>query len=229
METMNTSKNTKSILYLVLAVLIIFGIVYTATHYKNKDAANLSLSEINKLNEKQRIEALEAQVKDLQNQAQSLASDAADETKYGLYIKLAEAQLELGKNQEAVDTLNKIPADKQTNSRTAIAFIRAYKGVGDNAKAKEMAAKNLLLYDEVPEIWVAYLDLNQDLPVDQLKALYAKAIPATKSNVDVMISYAHFSEKIGDKANAIAAWETARNVDPNNAAQYESEMARLKQ
>lgn len=228
---MNISKNIKSIWYVLLAILLALAIFYGVTEYKksHRNAASYSLSEIKQMTEEDKLKFLEAQIKELQKQSKGFSNNVGSEVKYSVYIKLAEAQLELGKNQEALDSLNAIPEDKRGNSRVQVGFVRAYKGVGDVAKAKEVSAANLLQYGEDPAVWVAHLEANSDLPNEELNALYRQAIPATKSNLDVMISYAKFSEKIGDKATAVAAWETAINGDPANEGKYREEIARLRQ
>lgn len=227
---MNISNTTKTIAYAVLAILLGLGVFYGLTKYqeKNKPPERLTLREITQLAEHDRIQALEERISELLGQVKDLAENAESGTKYTVYIQLVEAQLELGKFPEALDNLNQIPEDKRNSSRYAAANVRALKGVGDLVKAKELSAVNLALYGEDPGVWTAHLEVNSDLPNEELNALYRQAIPATKSNVGVMISYARFSEKIGDKATAIAAWETARNVDPGNAAKYEQEIARLR-
>lgn len=227
---MNIPNNIKTIAYAVLAILVGLVVFYGLTKYQenNKPPERLTLRDITQLSEQDRIKALEERTSELLGQVKDLAVNAESGAKYTVYIQLVEAQLELGKYAEAMDTLNKIPEDKRASSRYAAANVRAHKGVGDLAKAKELSAANIVLYEEDSLVWLAHLEVNNDLPNDQLKALYLKAIPATKSNVDVMISYAKFSEKIGDKATAIAAWETARNVDPDNAGKYESEITRLR-
>lgn len=227
---MDQSKNSKTITYAVIAILLALGVFYALSKYSenNKPSERLTLKQITQLSEAERIKALEERTKELMEQIKGLAENTTIEIKYSAYIQLAETQLELGKYEETLDTLNKIPEEKKGNNRVAATYVRAYKGMGDIAKAKELSTTNLTLYDEDVNIWLAHLEVNSDLPNDQLKALYLQAVVKTKSNLEIMISYAKFSEKIGDKATAIAAWETARNVDPGNASKYENEIARLR-
>ncbi len=238
MEEFNTNQpshknnGSKKLIYTILAILIILGLGYAFVQYRHnlaKKAADISINDIAKLSEQERIKALEAQINALQGEVKNFAQDASAGTKYATLIRLAEAQIELSKFVPAVESLNSIPDDKKGNSRVELAYGLAYKGLNDKAQAMDHLKKTLDQDETQSKAWVAYLELNSDLPNDQLNKMYREAIAKTKSNVDVMISYAHFSEKIGDKATAIAAWETARNVDPDNASKYEAEMARLKQ
>lgn len=227
---MNTLKNTKTILYIILAVVILLALGYGVNQYfSNKKSTKLSLQDIMALDEEERKVALENQIKDLKNQAESLGENAEANAKFAILIRLAEAQIAIGKYDDAISTLNSIPEEKKTTTRTPIAYARAYKGKGDIALAKENIQKALNLDSELPEAVILNLELNQDLPKEQLETLYRNAIAITKSNVEVMISYAKFCERIGDKATAIAAWETAINVDPEKEEEYRAEIARLKQ
>ena len=229
---MNTINNTKKTLYIVLGVIIVIALGFGINSYiKNREPKpDLSLQEILNLSEKERIAALEAQVGDLKRESQRLAENAEAGTKFSVYIRLAEAQIAIGKYDEAIETLNAIPEEKKNTSRTPIAYARAYKGKNDFGKAKENIDKALVIDNELPEALLLNLEISAaTLPNDQLDALYRDAITKTKSNLDIIISYARFSEKIGNKPQAIAAWETARNLNPEKSADYEAEMARLKQ
>lgn len=224
------NNTTKTTIYAVLGILIIVAAFYSLNEYrKNNRPEKLSLREITQLQETERIAALTDRVKELEKEVKSFTTNTTADVKAKVYIQLAEVQIELKQFDAALNALNDIAEEERKNSRFAVAIARAYYGKGDVAKAKEISAENIKTYDLEPSAWLTHLEINSDLPNDQLKALYLQAIPATKSHVDIMVSYARFSEKIGDKATAIAAWETAINVDPGNTAKYEAEMTRLKQ
>lgn len=224
---MNIPNNIKTIAYAVLAIFILLLAFYGLVKYReaNPPPKRLTLRQITQLGELEKIKALEERVNELTEQVSKLG---VNDKKFATLIQLSEAQLELGKYQESLDTLRSIPEDGRNNSRYAATEIKAVFRLGDVPKARELAFTAIPLYKDASEVWVAYLEAYQDVPAVDLKNIYLEAIPATKSNVDVMIGYAKFSEKIGDKATAIAAWETARNVDPDNAGKYESEIARLR-
>ena len=219
-------------IYTVIALLIILGLGYAYWNQQRQERAELAdtaLKDIINLPEKEKIEALETKVKELQREVDAFTDKADSSARYSVLVRLAESQIELGKFEDALKTLDAIPEDKRANSRVDLAYGLAYKGTGDMNKANEFLKKTIDQDNTQAVAWVPYLEVNQDLPQDQLKALYREAITATKSHIDVMISYARFSEKIGDKAMAIAAWETAVNVDPDNASKYQVEIDRLKQ
>jgi tetratricopeptide (TPR) repeat protein len=228
---MNITKNTRTILYIAIAVLIAVGAGYAYNQYqedKNR-LANLSVNEINELNEKERREALESRIKVLEDQVAGFGSNVDVSDKYITLISLAETRLELENYSGAISALDSIPEEKKTNSRVNLAYGKAYFGVGEKQKAKEAIERAKELDDTDPNMWLAYLNINSDYPTEQLNGLYREAISKTKSNLEIMISYAKFSEKIGDKTTAIAAWETAANVNPEKEADYRAEISRLRQ
>lgn len=227
---MNIPKNTKTILYAALAILIVAGLgyaVYSKQQSKN-DVLNLTPTEIAQLNEKERKAALEAQLKDLEKRATELPADADRGDKFTVYIQLAEVRNSLGMYDEALAALDQIKEERANNTRVLATYASVFKNKGDIVQAKDRIIKALVIDDELPQSWVMYLELHNDLPNDQLEAKYREAIAKTKSNVDVMVSFAKFAEKIGNKDLAVAAWETAINGDPSNETKYREEIARLR-
>lgn len=228
---MKTPQNIKKILYAILGLIVILSIIFGVYSYfsAQRKYASYSLNEIISLDDKEKIKALEYRIKDLSGQVDKLRDDASDATKYAIYINLAEARLELGKYDLALESLNKIPDTQRNNDRTGIAFVKAFVGRDNIPQAKEQSERNLASFDEDAVIWLQYLELHQDLEKDLLNAKYREAISKVKSNLEIMISYAKFNERIGDKATAIAAWETAINFDAANEGKYREEIARLRQ
>jgi tetratricopeptide (TPR) repeat protein len=228
---MNITKNPKTIAYIIIAILVVLGGIYSVNEYqKDKQRlADLSINEIKQLDLEEQKRALEARIKSLEKEIQALAQNADTSARYAAHINLAEAKLELGDYSGALSSLDSIPEEKKTNSRVLQAYGLAYKGLVDTSKAKGYIDQALALDDTDPKNWLAKIELNSDLPNNQLDGLYRQAIVATKSNVDVMISYARFSERIGNKDQAVAAWETAINVNPEKEAEYRAEIARLRQ
>ncbi len=237
METTNTPQNTsqepsnrsKGWIYGIIAILIVAGLIWAFNQGDRKAPGDYTFDEIKSLPSEEQQKAFENKVSDLQERLKNLAQDAGEQAKYRILIGLAEAQVELGRWQDALNSLDQIPEGQKRNPPVLKAYALAYKGLGQNDKAVE-SFRNALAEDNTnAEIWLAYLESSTGLPNDQLNALYRGAIAATKSQLDIMISYAKFSERIGDKATAIAAWETAINHDPGNEAKYREEINRLRQ
>ncbi len=234
---MNTEEsNKKSVIskrvlikfgYMILAIALVFAIY----HFTNNriDTSDYSLEEINSLEDKQRITALEKRESELSEQISRFSGETDSLDRYASYISLAEVRLDLAKYDAVIEALNNIPEDRKEHDRVYMAYARAYQGLGNSDLAKENANKAIEYDDTDIKTWLLLLDVSQDLPTDQLNNLYRRAIPETKSNLDIMISYAKFCERIGDKATAIAAWETAINHDPANESKYREEISRLNQ
>jgi tetratricopeptide (TPR) repeat protein len=160
--------------------------------------------------------------------AESLAADAEISTKYTTYIRLADLQNRLGLYQEAIASVDKIAAERQGNSRVWLTYATSYKGLNQIDKAKAAINRTLEIDDEVPEHWRLYFEIYTDLSNEELNAKYMEALQKTKNDLQLVISYARFLEKIGDKDKAVIYWETARNADPANASTYEAEITRLR-
>ena len=233
METTNTPQQSinksKSWIYGIIAILIVAGLFWAFNQGEKKSPDEYTFDEIKKLPTEEQQKAFENKVTDLQQRLQNLPQDVEEQAKYRILIGLAEAQVELGRFQDAINSLDQIPEGQKQNPPVLKTYALAYKGLGQRDKAIE-AFKQALAEDKTDsEIWLAYIESSTDLPNDQLNALYREAIAATKSQLDIMISYAHFNERIGDKATAIDAWETAINHDPGNESKYRAEIDRLKQ
>ena len=228
---MNISKNYKTILYVILAILIVLGVGYAVftNQQKQNNALNLSPSEVDQLPAAEKKRVLEVQLKDLELQEQNLSADASSSNKFTVYIQLAEVRTALGNHQGALDALGKISEDRKGNTRVWQTYAQVYKNMGDLANAKQSIKTALAIDNELPASWILFFELNQDIPSEELKANYIQAIAVTKSNVAIMVSYAKFNERIGDKATAVAAWETAINGNPEKEVEYRAEIARLRQ
>lgn len=230
---MNISEKNKKILYWVLGLLVIALVIYGISMKSNKvdDISEYSVSQLegSDLNEEQRKEALNKKLAEYQEVVNQLPQDANSSDKYSAYIVLSEVQIALGKYDEALKSLESIPEDKRNSKRAYYQFAQIYKSKNDLYKVLENANLALERDDSDVPTWLVYLDSASSLSNEELNLKYREAIAKTKSNIDIMISYAKFSEKIGDKATAVAAWETAVNVDPSNEAKYREEISRLRQ
>lgn len=211
----------------LVAVAVIVGAAYW--YIQNQGTFNdLTLQEIEKLGpDEQRIE-LEKQLKDYEQRAANLPADATISNKYLVYIKLAELQNRLEKYGDAIASIDKIAEQRQDNSRIWYSYAVSYQGIRNIPKAKENIQKALAISDETPEYWQVYLDVSQDIPAGDLEKLYAEAVAKTANDLEIVKSYARFLEKIGNKEKAIGYWETARNINPDGAGEYDAEIARLR-
>lgn len=211
----------------LIAVAIIAGGAYWYFQGQ-KLSDNLTLQEIEKLGpDEQRIE-LEKQLKEYEERAAKLSADANISDKYLVYIRLAELQNRLQKYGGAIESVDKIAEQRQDNSRIWYSYAVSYQGLDNFPKAKENIQKALAISDVTPEYWIVYLEISQDLPSADLEKLYVEAVAKTANDLEIVKSYARFLEKIGNKEKAIGYWETARNINPDGAGEYDAEIARLR-
>lgn len=224
-------KNQRNLVLKVLGALLVLIAVFYGFNQLNKDekrAEDYKPKEINQLGEEEQKRILEEQLRYYQNKAGELSDDASVSDKYTTYIKLAEIQNQLGLFTEAIATLDKIPGERTDNTRLLIQYSIAYMGLNDKAKARDYAQKAVAIDDEIPEYWQTYIEASQELPVSELEPLYLEALKKTVNNLEIVKSYARFLEKIGNTEKAIGYWETARNINPDGAGEYDAEIARLR-
>ncbi len=221
----------KKIIYIVVALLIIAAGVFSLVQYQRKQAPrhDLTFAQVKQLPEKQKKRVLEAREKELKKQYDALSKDAGVSEKYLLYTSLAEVYIELGKYQEAIKMLEIMPAEKINNSRVTYANALAYRGLGDNSRAKIYYVKTVELDDSNVDAWKGLFEVSPNATKEELANWYSLSVKATKNNLDLVIGYARFLESVGDKEKAIIYWETARNVNPDGAEEYAKEIERLRQ
>ncbi len=220
----------KNIFYVIIVLLLVAGGIYGYLQYKHKNAArkDLTLKQVTELSPEEKKKALEARLADLQTQAKALTKDTSAEGQYVIYIGLAEVQIQLEKFQDALNSLNAIPTEKNKNSRVDFDYGFAYRGVGDVNNAKLYLSRGLAQDETNAQAWLAYIDLLKGSKAEQLDSMYAAAIKGTKNNLDVVIAYAKFLSSTGNKEKAIGYWETARNINPGGASEYDAEIAKLR-
>lgn len=230
---MNISENTKKVVYGVVALAVLVGIIFgfSKRSAKPDNLSDYSVSQLRDsgLTDDQKQEALKNKLSEFQGVVSNLPQDANSSDKYSAYIVLSEVQIALEMYDEALKSLESIPEDKRNSKRAYYQFAQIYKAKNDLFKAMEYSLKAIERDSGDVPSWLLYIDSASNLTNEELNTKYREAIAATKSNIEIMISYAKFSERIGDKATAIAAWETAANVDPANEGKYREEITRLRQ
>lgn len=216
----------KTILYAFVILALIAATIGTVIYVKNShrivENANLDLPEDGRM-------ALEAQVKSLEEQAQALQADAPKEERFEVHYKLAEARYLLGRYREALTTLDQVAGENQDSARMHSLYASIYRDMKDDGRALESAKRALDLDPSSPQAWVFYIDLLKDKSAEEIKALYEEALDKTSGNVGIITAHAQFLEKIGDREGAISQWWKAREVFPQGAADYDAEIARLRQ
>lgn len=217
----------------IIIALVILGALFVGAvelSKRNRPSSDYKLSEIGGLEDNLQKRVLEGQLKDLQAQAEALPSKqgVTRADRFVVYAKMADIQNMLGLHNEAIASLDVIKAENVNNTRIWSAYATAYQNTNRNSEAKTAIQNAVNLDSGVAEYWVQYFTIFSDLPNDQMDAKYTEALKGTTNNIEIVKSYARFLEKVGNKEKAIIYWETARNVDPNNAGEYEKEISRLR-
>ena len=205
-------------------VAIFFGI----SQLRKNDNQQFNLQNVNSLSVDDKKQALEDQLKKYQDDAAALAADVGDSTKTTTYARLADIQIRLERYDDAIATLDKIPEGRKSNSTVQALYARAYAGLGQNDKAKQAINIALASEDDVPEYWLVYFNLNQDMDSAKLNTQYYSALAKTDNNIDLIKHFARSLESRGDKPGAISLWQKAIEKDPEHAADYDAEITRLK-
>lgn len=228
--------NTKKVIYTVLIVLVIAGAVLGYEKLRQKKESDRKAQTASVTGAKKEIDTtqeerkvLEAQVADYKAKIEKLPKDASAEEKTGLYTKLAAAQYKLGDYKDAIASLDAIITDNASNHRIWTMYTNIYWDMQDFAKAREASEKALNLDRENPQSWLAFIELQDNQEKTYIDSMYQDALKKTDKDLDVVIAYAKFLEKVGDKQGAITQWETAGKINIKNKSEYEAQIGRLQQ
>jgi tetratricopeptide (TPR) repeat protein len=226
-----TSGRGKGVVLTLLGIVILVAFLYGASQLNKNNNSNtdVKLGDIKNLELEEQKRVLEAQLKEAEDKVKALAANADISDRYTAYIRLAELQNRLGMYQGAIESVDKVAAERQGNSRIYLTYATAYQGLGDKAKARDNIVKVMAMDDETPENWIKYFEIFDDLDPAMKDAKYTEALKKTNNNIELVKIYAKYLESQGNKEKAIIYWEVARNVDPANASTYEAEIQRLRQ
>ncbi len=142
-------------------------------------------------------------------------------------LQIASIQHSLGSYQEALASLGKISAEYKNRARVNLNYALIYKDMGDLAKAAEYAKKALDADQDNQQIWVVYLETEQNLNNGERDAKYHEALEKTKNHENVLVSYAKFLELLGNKEVAIEQYKKAGEINQTRKAEFDAEIARL--
>lgn len=231
-----TSSNRKA-WYAALLVILIAGVVVGVAKIKQSQDAEQSRKEktasvtgakkeINPTSEEEAV--LKAQLESYKAQVEKLSGSAPTEERYNVYTKLATAQYKLHDYKGAIASLNKIQSENMREHRMWALYTNIYWDMADFPNAREASKKALDLDRENPQSWLAFIELQEDQSKENLSKLYDQALLKTDYYIDVIVAYAHYLEKVGDKPAAISQWEKAIKTVPTKKAEYEAEIERLK-
>lgn len=223
--------SSKKYLYLVIGLLILAGVGYGVWNAQNKQKSSVSGEVSEKTvnlsdSEKQR---LEAQIKGYESQIKGLSGSEFNAERAKLHLQIAGVQYKLGKYSDAVKSLELAAPENRDNVRFWYMSTLVYRDMGNLPKALESAQKMVDLDKENANDVSIYIDLATTAGTvnEQAKDLFTKSSTSVKQDIKVIISYAKFLEKIGDKQGAIDMWTNAGQQDPKEKTNYDAEIARL--
>jgi len=161
---------------------------------------------------------------------QGLKDAKTDDEKYNWLLDTGYNLYGLGRLADAEKTFNQA-ASLQPGKPVAYSGLFAVQvDMKDYKSASANIQKAISILPESPGLWKNYIALEIDrfnANNDQVNALYAEALNKTKSNIDVMTSYATWLEKSGDLKSALDYWQQAVLINPDNKSTYETEISRL--
>ncbi len=227
-----TPKASRSRTY-ILAVIALIAIIIIVLLVKNRLPENSSTQGNNIVKERlvnldgNARKLVESQLAGYQEQLKGLGGDQFAKERDSLLVKLAGAQYKLGKYQDAVDTLSKISEEGKNTARVWGLYTNIYRDMGDTENASKAAQQALDRDRENPDFWLAVIEFSGNKSNDDQKKQYETALRTTDNNIEIVVSYAKFLEKIGDKPGAILYWQKAGQLDDKNKANYDAEVKRL--
>jgi tetratricopeptide (TPR) repeat protein len=173
-------------------------------------------------------QALEADINKLNEQIKGFTDQTPAADKYKAYLQLSALYHRLGKYDEAISALDKIIEANKDKARLWIAYALIYKDKGDLEKAATNSKKALDLNIDNPQYWVVYLETEADLSNVEREAKFKEAAEKTENHEDVLVSYAKFLEKIGNKQGAIEQYTKAGETNQQRKSEFDAEIERLK-
>jgi len=171
--------------------------------------------------------AQEERATEAENTIKGFTATSTTEDRYNAYIKLAGAKYRLGEHTASIAALDKIRDENPNKARIWTQYTLTYNDMGETDKARESLKKALELDATNPQHLLLNIQLNPDQSKEALDKMYVEALQKSDNYIDVVIAYAQFQEKNGDKVKAVEYWNKAKTINASGAAQYDAEISRL--
>ncbi len=212
-----------------LVLLLVFGLVaYNKNRPGNENRESISNTALRALTPEDKQD-LEADLTRLEAEEKNLPQDP--EERYDFYLQLARVRYELGKNKDAIETLDKVVKEKGDYIRPGrmwFLYAKIYNESQYMDRAIESIKKAVEAEQDREDYWLTYIGFSgQNDPNLDLSNLYKEALDKTKNNPDILGAYARYLAFKGQKDQAIAQWQKAIEVDPANKPQYDAEIQKL--
>ncbi len=227
------TQDQRNILIAVLAIILIAGGVY---YYKNQPSADLVVeiplsTPTTKSNEEQKT-PVNTSPKD--NTAISTVDNTAkfNTARFNLTMSNAQKAFVAGDYDKAIAFYNEALLYDQTDTPYSGLFW-TYNAQNNIDKARVALESAIKINPRFTEYWIAKLTLLDEkttLSFTDLKRIYQEGLikvdPATKINLVTI--FAGIAEKNGEKSEAIALWQYAIELYPQNKLIYQGEIDRIK-
>lgn len=225
---MDIMKNKKTIYIIIIAIVLIAGAVIVAKTYAPRDVSEVGVMEKEntteeKIVEDQKVKTPSTQTASYKNVAEAIQAVTAS-VSAGDYSKsklLAEGAL--------------LAYPKSGTLHDLYSQVLLKLGEIENAhheaeKATVVEPSNYITWRYLIQMTRNDFTGKQPSNAEYKKTisdLYAKALTATKNNVELITPYAIFLEEAGDIQGALTYWNLAITVNPLAKSSYEQEIKRL--
>ncbi|MFA5777924.1 MAG: hypothetical protein WC870_00310 [Candidatus Paceibacterota bacterium] len=224
---MKKQQKTSIIMVTVGLLLIILGIFY----YKNK--AEVPEDIIPEETDTSLLPAEEnAQNKaDLANSEEFKAQEAIKKAKWNTAMTNARTAFGKGEYDKSIGYYNEALSYYKTDTVYSGLFV-VYSAQNNIDKARIAIDNAIKLNPFVAEYWnskLIFLDEKTSVSFIDLKRIYEEGLPKVdpQTKINLVTHFAGIAERNWQKAEAIALWEYAKQLYPQNSSIYQAEIDRL--
>ncbi len=131
----------------------------------------------------------EPSIEDLMSKASQLPEDADQGTMFDAYFPLSEAQYNAGNYADAAQSLEKITTANAEKPEVWALYAKILHALDEKDRAFQSMELAAGLDSDTPKYWLQYFDLAKELPTEQQKAIYERALEATENNSEIVSAY----------------------------------------
>lgn len=190
--TLSISKRSYRIwIYPLILLIVLAGLGYWFYQYSSQKAQDLDLSpsEVSKLQDSDKDRVLKAQLKDLENRASQLNEQSTKSDRFVVYIQLAEVQTALGKNEEAIASLDKIQSENLGNTRLWMTYAQIFQNMNNLGGAKASVQKAMEIDDGIADNWLFLIEISKNSSREDQDKLYKEALIKTENDPKITAAY----------------------------------------
>jgi len=222
----------KYTILVIIIVLAALGLVwYKGQHKKTQIAQGKILADKDRHLSAEAIKIYNDRIKKAEDNLRSLKpTDPAIKTEQvNDYMYLGEQYFGLGQLEQSKQQYLQVLQLDSNNESALVGLALTYSDAGDFNDARANLETALRNNPKNYNLWLQYIDLRKASGAsnDELNQIYDEALKATDNYPDLLTRDAQFQESQGNIAGAIALWQQAVKKNPDGAAIYNPEIARL--